>query len=230
MSIDRKKMLTLKDLLEVPVGEIGSPMVNLGEMMPELRINPVKVDMRPYTGDDIYVRQEVADGLRLAYKILQDKLAGASFEVRYGYRHPEVQRSYYEKRYAFFKEDQSNLSPQSLIELAHTQVAVPEVAGHPAGAALDLSLINRDSELIDMGMEIADYSEPEKCFTYSNAISEQQQANRLLLADVMLEAGFAPYNGEWWHFSYGDREWARFYEQPQSLFDQIDFRPKKKGG
>lgn len=37
---------------------------------------------------------------------------------------------------------------------------------------------------------------------------DQQKENRFLLQDLMLLVGFAPYYGEWWHFSYGDREWA----------------------
>lgn len=33
-----------------------------------------------------------------------------------------------------------------------------------------------------------------------------------------LEENFAPYYGEWCHFSYGDREWAAFYGQAKTLY------------
>ncbi len=39
----------------------------------------------------------------------------------------------------------------------------------------------------------------------------------------MLTAGFAPFDGEWWHFSFGDREWARFYGAENALYEQIQF-------
>ena len=38
----------------------------------------------------------------------------------------------------------------------------------------------------------------------------------------MLEEGFAPYDGEWWHFSFGDKEWAFYYKKDKALFNQIN--------
>jgi D-alanyl-D-alanine dipeptidase len=37
----------------------------------------------------------------------------------------------------------------------------------------------------------------------------------------MTSVGFAPFDGEWWHFSYGDREWAYFYKKKNALYGQI---------
>ena len=37
----------------------------------------------------------------------------------------------------------------------------------------------------------------------------------------MVAEGFAPFDGEWWHFSYGDREWAAFYGLSQTLYAHI---------
>ncbi|MDR3125675.1 MAG: hypothetical protein LBU20_01195 [Candidatus Nomurabacteria bacterium] len=34
---------------------------------------------------------------------------------------------------------------------------------------------------------------------------------RFSILKPMMSQGFAPYDGEWWHFSYGDREWAAWY-------------------
>ena len=41
---------------------------------------------------------------------------------------------------------------------------------------------------------------------------------RRLLFDSMTEAGFAPYAQEWWHFSYGDRDWARWHGRSEELY------------
>ena len=38
---------------------------------------------------------------------------------------------------------------------------------------------------------------------------EEVRKNRRLLYHVMSAAGFVNYDGEWWHYSYGDRQWAR---------------------
>ena len=44
----------------------------------------------------------------------------------------------------------------------------------------------------------------------------------VILRKIMLEVGFAPYDGEWWHFSYGDREWAYYYKKYKYLYPQVD--------
>ena len=38
----------------------------------------------------------------------------------------------------------------------------------------------------------------------------------------MMKEACAPYDGEWWHFSYGDKEWAFYYKKEEALYDQID--------
>ena len=43
----------------------------------------------------------------------------------------------------------------------------------------------------------------------------------MLLRKIMMQVGFAPYDAEWWHFSYGDREWAFYCKKPYALYDQI---------
>jgi len=216
-------LLTAADLLSVRVGENNSSLVNLEEVLPWIKTKLEKEDMLPYTGRDIFVREEVARRLRVAYEQLQAEIPGATFLVVYGYRHPKIQSSYFSRRFAAHKAEQENLSEVELIELTHTQVAFPEVAGHPTGGAVDITILDSDGERIDMGTKIADYSEPEKCYTYSSAITKQQAGNRSVLAEVMIASGFAPFNGEWWHFSYGDREWACYYGHETSLYDQIEF-------
>ncbi|QQR69366.1 MAG: hypothetical protein IPI58_01405 [Alphaproteobacteria bacterium] len=39
----------------------------------------------------------------------------------------------------------------------------------------------------------------------------------------MTSVGFAPFDGEWWHFSYGDREWAKYYGRSHAIYSQIAF-------
>lgn len=222
--LDKKALLTAADLLDIPVSENGASMVGIQQRLPFLRVEYEKEDMLEYTGNDIFVREELIPLIEQAYQELQKKLPGHNFLVRYGYRHPEVQRRYFNNRYAVHKEDNPELDEEGLIELTHTQVALPTVAGHPTGGAVDLTIIDTEEKEFDMGTGIADYSEPEKCFTYSDNITAEQAQNRAFLAELMLNAGFAPYNGEWWHFSYGDREWACFYKKPSSLYEQIEFR------
>ena len=52
-------------------------------------------------------------------------------------------------------------------------------------------------------------------------ISEEARTNRRILREAMMAEGFAPYDGEWWHFCYGDKEWAFYYKKDKALYNQV---------
>lgn len=84
---------------------------------------------------------------------------------------------------------------------------------HSTGGAVDVEIINERGDVIDFGMEIKDWSavSPALCAPICASISEEAARNRALLRQAMLHQGFAPYQHEWWHFSYGDQYWARHF-------------------
>ena len=122
-------------------------------------------------------------------------------------------------------EQNPRLTKDELRSKTHLLTASPDIAGHPTGGAIDIT-IAFDGKDADMGSGIADFTS-DKIETYTEGLSDEQRANRALLRDVLMGAGFAPFDGEWWHFSYGDREWAAYYHQPNALYDQIIYEHKK---
>jgi D-alanyl-D-alanine dipeptidase len=98
---------------------------------------------------------------------------------------------------------------------------VPEVAGHPTGGAVDVAATTPDGDVLDTGSTLADFDDLSRVPTFAPGLTGDQRSNRMLLHDAMVAAGFAPFYGEWWHFSYGDREWAAFYEQPAALYGPV---------
>jgi len=85
---------------------------------------------------------------------------------------------------------------------------------HSYGMALDLTLVDADGAELDMGTgfdDMTELSHPalEEGFVLAGELSEQQLANRRLLREAMLQAGFLGINTEWWHFDCGDRELVR---------------------
>lgn len=104
----------------------------------------------------------------------------------------------------------------------HEKIAVPEVAGHPTGGAVDVTIYDMENQKeLDFGSKIHDFSS-DICYTFYKNISDDEKENRMLLRRLMLNEGFAPYDGEWWHFSYGDREWAFYYKKGECLYNVID--------
>ncbi|MFL9837980.1 M15 family metallopeptidase [Flavobacterium sp. ST-75] len=73
-------------------------------------------------------------------------------------------------------------------------------SNHNRGAAVDLSLADNQGNLLDMGNEFDDFSS--LSYYISDKISAKAQNNRKQLRDIMKEAGFTPYDNEWWHFDY----------------------------
>ncbi len=215
-------IVTYEEMAAVPNGENGEKMVNLKEKFPDIAVQYEQFDMLPFTGNDVFVRELVAAKLNAANEILK-KMGSYRLKVVYGYRHPSIQELYFEKRRQKLAEIHPEMPPAELDRLTHNFVAIPSVAGHPAGAAVDLTITTPNGDL-DMGTKIGGATESDRIKTFSDEISESQKKNRLTLCKAMIAQGFAPFYGEWWHFSYGDREWAAFYEKPSSLYSTVEFK------
>ncbi|MCX6784328.1 MAG: D-alanyl-D-alanine carboxypeptidase family protein [Candidatus Komeilibacteria bacterium] len=217
------KILTYQELLTIASGENQEALVNLNEVCPALKCQYEKMDMLPFVGDNIFVRKLVADKLAKVQLSLQKINPQYQLKIVYGYRHPAIQQQYFAKQKEILKLEKPDLLELELNSLTHNFVAVPEVAGHPTGGAIDLTITTASGDL-DMGTKIADFSDNEKIKTYSEKISAEQLVNREILLKAMLAENFVPFYGEWWHFSYGDKEWAYFNNQTTSLYSPLEFK------
>lgn len=216
-----KKILSYDDVAQFPAGDSSEPLVDIATYDASITGQYIKQDMVAITGTTIYVRDTIARKLATIEAAVREN--GYRLKIVYGYRHPDVQSKYFEARKAAIIHDNPLLSGLSLDRYTHNFVAVPSIAGHPAGAAVDLTLIDANGIEVDMGNAIADYSDADRIKTFADNLTEQQAANRQLLHDLMVSEDFAPFYGEWWHFSYGDREWAAFYNK-KALYGAVDFR------
>ena len=84
---------------------------------------------------------------------------------------------------------------------------------HNYGAAVDLSIIDENGILLDMGTDFDFFGdkahpEKEKELLASGELSEGEILNRELLREVMRHAGFWGIQTEWWHFNSCRREVA----------------------
>ena len=73
-------------------------------------------------------------------------------------------------------------------------------SGHTRGSTVDLTIIDiTTNKELDMGSPYDFFGEASHVINKS--LNKQQQANRLLLRNLMLSNGFKPYENEWWHFT-----------------------------
>lgn len=85
---------------------------------------------------------------------------------------------------------------------------------HNFGCAVDLTVATRDGTPLDMGTPFDLFGprarpDREIALLASGALTAEQVANRLVLRQVMLRAGFRMLANEWWHFDCAPQTEAR---------------------
>ena len=81
-------------------------------------------------------------------------------------------------------------------------VAEPKKGGsmHNKGLAVDIALTDTSGNILDFGGKFDDFSE--KSHHSYDDLDSLANHNRILLKNIMTEAGFTFYPFEWWHYSY----------------------------
>lgn len=158
------------------------------------------------TNMPILVREKVALMLSTVARHLSNNIF---LQIDGGYRSPKVQ--------SFLWKNRIN---QLGIKKAKMLVGNPNngVPGHTTGGAVDISLLDNNFKEINLSAPFEKYYDEQKL--YSKKITKEAQHLRLLLYNAMLSAEFAPHDNEYWHFSYGDERWAKYYNK-KPIYTQI---------
>ena len=211
MLADRRQ-LTYVDLSKVPVRDNGEPLVPMvADPDRAIATGPLRSP---------WIRTGALARLTHAADTIRKANARHTLVVYDAHRLLSVQKAGFEKYTKIFGEKHPHLKGDDLAEYVHQHVAVPAVAGHPTGGAVDVSILE-SGEPIDMGGKYADFDTP-AYHAFADGLTEAQRRNRARLREAMVGAGFAPFNGEWWHFSYGDPEWAALWSEPAAIYRQLE--------
>jgi D-alanyl-D-alanine dipeptidase len=215
----RKQIVKYKDLLSISTQDNNELFIKLNPKIIPNGYMPKMNDMETITGKHIFVRDSIFKKLKIAQKKLKEINPNYTLYVTYGYRSPEVQtKKFLEQLHVAAKRHFSHIV--DLYEKAHKLIAVPTVAGHPTGGAIDIVIKDeKTNRELDFGSKQYNFSTKD-CEVFTKKISSTGKANRILLRELLMDCGFAPFDGEWWHFSYGDREWAYYYKQNKAIYSQ----------
>lgn len=212
-------MISLFDpiLRNIPLVEIDEPFVDLGAAGMPMLADHLRIGVSNPSPHFLKVRLGVAQRLFAAADRLPQ---GLRLLIKEGYRPLALQRVYFARRVARLRELHPSAPDAQLHERAAHYAAPPEVAAHPTGAAVDLTLATADGIELTMGSPVNanDELSSGSCYTASEFMSRQARSNRDLLIEVMTQVGFVNYPSEWWHWSYGDRYWAVATEQPHAIY------------
>jgi D-alanyl-D-alanine dipeptidase len=85
---------------------------------------------------------------------------------------------------------------------------------HNYGCAVDITLVDKSGNRLDMGTPVDHFgplAQPrlEKTYFNNGQLTKEQIANRRILRDAMVAAGFQPLAIEWWHFNAFDKKIVR---------------------
>lgn len=226
----------LKPYQQIPIQECHEPLLPIpGEIfiLPQppayQKLGADYGEKSPY-----HLRQGVLEALIQAQAHLQQDHPGWRLLIFDAYRPVQVQQFMVDYTYHQILQGKG-LSPESLsqseVEQIWAQVyqiwAVPSLnpdtpPPHSTGAAVDLTLVNQEGEILDLGGEIDELSPRSHPSYYINSAAPPAKIyhqRRQILHQVMTRAGFRQHLREWWHFSRGDQMWAWLCQQenPQHL-------------
>jgi len=150
----------------------------------------VDLDIRYATADNItgrpiyahsrlFLRPEAAGGLRTAAELA--RASGLKLVLFDGYRPTAAQAALWE-----VCPDENYVHPPWKGSM------------HTRGVALDLTLADRSGRRLDMGTPFDDMSP--RSHPSSREVGAEAIHNRMLLAGIMVSAGFEAIETEWWHF------------------------------
>ena len=210
-------MLLLSDpaVAAVPVRDSGEPLLDVRDA------SDLLLDHRKADGDGSWarLRQGVLERLVAAEQQLPD---GVRLLIVEGHRPAALQRRYFDEHCADLVAAGAGPTLESVREEASQHLSPPEVAPHPCGSAVDLTLVV-DGREVDMGCPVnaTPTQSAGACFTEAPAIAASARHWREVLGSALTDVGLVNYPPEWWHWSYGDRYWAVVTGAPAALHAPI---------
>ncbi len=111
---------------------------------------------------------------------------------------------------------------QEFIDICNVFVANPhkQGSGHQSGAAVDVSLVNGQKKEYDMGGIVRGFGK--EALTNCSSINAEAKKNREILYRALSQVGLVNYPSEWWHYSFGDRLWARLTGSNIAIFANLE--------
>jgi len=207
------KALPKSEILKVKVLENNEP-------LSEIKENDKIVLLKEHKYLSPFLRNTVKDMLYKAALYLPD---GYKLLIVTAYRPSWMQKELYEIRVRQMTKKHPFLRifrPEEFKRIVSLYTAPPGGSSHQDGAAVDLTLIDKEDERLDMGTKLTDYGE--RVHTENNLITDEQRKNRKILCDAMTKAGFINYPLEWWHYCYGNRMWAAYTQKAECFYGRID--------
>jgi D-alanyl-D-alanine dipeptidase len=203
----------------IPIKENNEPMVDLNSY--PFIVEPVYYKQGMSPNSTTHLRKGFADKLLAVQESFKD---GYRFKVWDAYRPRSVQNAIYDAhwkvtaaKYPDWSDEQIALAVGVFVTKATSKERIPL---HATGGAVDLTLVDNNGKELDMGT-VFDHFGPEAASMFFEEEESPIRANRRLLREAMVAAGFRHDDDEWWHYDFGNQIWAKLLNQPHAIYGEI---------
>lgn len=215
----------MKPYQNVPIQDCGEPLIaiplenfSVETPHPYQKLGASYGEKSPY-----YLRSKVIEALIQAQTYLQQQYSGWKIHIFDAYRPVAVQQFMVDytftsllKEKGLILDSLSQREKDNLWQQVYQIWAIPSddlttPPPHTTGGAVDITLIDNQNQLLDMGGmidELSERSQPNYYANHTDNLGQGYHQKRELLNQIMTKAGFLRHPGEWWHFSLGDQMWA----------------------
>lgn len=214
----------------IPIEESGEELVPLSLYPKRILVrSQYYVQSVPDALSECFIRESAFFRLREAVAMLP---SGFKFVIFDGWRSLSIQKHLYDSYYEEIKQLHNEMTETELSKLVSQYVALPSVdprkpSPHLTGGAVDLGIVDDEGCLLYMGSNFDETSSRSATCYYENVMMQRGTLdekgftalqNRRLLYHCMKEAGFTNYPEEWWHYDYGNQNWAYFSNQKIAFY------------
>ena len=219
--------------LQRPIERVGNdpslitdiPIHECGERLVEVRPEPGLWTAPAYHArgissapDRIVVRESVLVRLREASSLLP---SGTGLLLWDGLRTLRTQADIVEDFRAGPPEQDRDATVEKYLALppSSEQAFRESPPPHSTGGAVDLTLCDETGHPLDMGADFDEFADTAWLAHFEDAVHPNPRAaeyreRRRILYWAMIQAGFAPYPWEYWHYEFGTAVAAVFYHLP----------------
>lgn len=200
----------------INIKECGEPLVDLKKYCPGVIID---LELwRRKKEKTLYLRRSVATMINRARKFLPE---GVSFIIDDAWRPQYVQNKIYLEFVSRFTRKYPNWSKDKIIKEVDKFVAPATgkfASGHMAGGAVDICLVKNGRRL---PLKSKKLTYQENSLSIQLKLPKYLQKNRQIMFNALTRAGLSNYPKEYWHWSYGDIQWAKRMKKKVAIYGAI---------
>ncbi|MGX7051521.1 M15 family metallopeptidase [Leuconostoc palmae] len=209
-----------KDVKRIDIVPSSEEMVSVNFCPNKIAVSPQYfLQGLPGALPELYLRRSVFKKILLAANNLP---TGYKFLIYDGWRSIETQQAIFD---IFFnqnalsnpKKTTDELTDQTLKIVALPSSDPKKPSPHSTGGSVDVTILDESGIPLDMGTKFDDSSIASST-AYFEKVDDIITENRRLLYHVMTEQGFTNYSEEWWHFDYGNQNWAWVLDKQHAIY------------